>query len=84
MLLRRQDRDTYRNKQVRHQPLILLPCLSIPLTTAFDVAKCSMHNHTTEEEGIKPWEWRPEACHCCPGQGEEKIAGVVDFPGIAI
>ena len=43
-----------------------------------------MRNHSAEKDRIEPGEWAVEAGDPAPADGEENVAGVVDFAGVGV
>lgn len=76
--------DTHRNEDIGHSPLILLPSLSILLTTPGDVPVSAMRDHQAEECRVEPWEGTLEATDQGPSRCKIRIARVMNLPRLAI
>jgi hypothetical protein len=76
--------QTYRDEQIRHKPLILLPALAILLPASLNISECTMDDHARKEHGVEPREWAVESGDEAPGIGEEEVACIVDLAGISV
>lgn len=74
---------TYRDPHVGDIALILGPGLAVLFTAATGVAAGTVDAHDGEEDGVEPGEGAVKARDQAPGEGEEDVAGVMDFAGIA-
>jgi hypothetical protein len=56
---REKEGATYRNEEIRHLLLVLLPSISVLASTTLDISHGTMNNHNHEEHRVKPWERAP-------------------------
>jgi hypothetical protein len=76
--------ETYRNEQIRHLSLVLLPRLTILGTAALYVAHSTVCDHADEEDGVEPRKGAVEARDQAPRDSKDDIAGVMNLASVAI
>lgn len=75
---------TYRDEQIRHQLLILVPALAILSPTPLNISKRAVDDHAGKEHRVEPRKWTAEPGDETPGIGKEEVAGVVDLSGVTV
>jgi hypothetical protein len=75
---------TYRDEQIRHQLLILVPAFTILSPTPLNIPMRAVDDHAGEEQRVEPRKWAAEPSDETPGISKEEVAGIVDLPGVTV
>lgn len=75
---------TYRDEQIRADPLILRPSIPILLPTLRNIPIRPMHDHAEEERRIEPRKGALEPRDQSPREGKEEVTSIVDLPRILV